>query len=494
MSTSNYKLLFKATGLFGMVEALRIFLRIGVNKFASTYLGLAGYGIVGLIENITQLISSLTSFGIQFTGVRAIAAQKNSDEVSLHKTIKFVTLFTIASGTLAAFISVVFAQQISKYAFKTTDYTIWFVILGVYFVCNSYVQGKTIILEGLQEVRKLLLLNVFVNIFGALVIVVCYYYFYLNGIVVAMVVTSALNAFIFWRGTQPYQLIKVTLNKEELQTNLKYFSKSGGLLAINTTIGLACFFLIRMFFKPIDNGHVLGYYHTGNTLMVAYVGIVFIAISKFYFPRLSQTLQQKQKEDGSLLVNNQLELCLLTLMPVLFLLYLIGKSCIELLFSTAFLPVYEILVFGLAAIFIKGINYVVGYMILSHNHIKTYFYINALSDVLNVVLTIAFYRWIGLYGIGLAILVNYSLSALYTLYYVKKSYDFKMNKQVKNLFMGLTFANIVVITAYFKTESLWFYVITFCVFMIALIYSAVKLDTYLFDGKTSKKIRSFFKK
>ena len=83
---------------------------------------------------------------------------------------------------------------------------------------------------------------------------------------------------------------------------------------------------------------------------------------------------------------------------------------------------------------------------------------------------------------------------LYTLYYVKKSYDFKMNKQVKNLFMGLTFANIVVITAYFKTESLWFYVITFCVFMIALIYSAVKLDTYLFDGKTSKKIRSFFKK
>lgn len=85
MSTSNYKLLFKATGLFGMVEALRIFLRIGVNKFASTYLGLAGYGIVGLIENITQLISSLTSFGIQFTGVRAIAAQKTAMKLAYTK-------------------------------------------------------------------------------------------------------------------------------------------------------------------------------------------------------------------------------------------------------------------------------------------------------------------------------------------------------------------------------------------------------------------------
>src|SRR5690554_8165062 len=83
MSNSNYKSLFKATGLFGIVEFIRLLLRIVVNKFASLYLGPAGVGLLGLIENTVQLIISFTSFGINFTGVREIAVNRLSSEGSL---------------------------------------------------------------------------------------------------------------------------------------------------------------------------------------------------------------------------------------------------------------------------------------------------------------------------------------------------------------------------------------------------------------------------
>lgn len=492
MSNSNYKSLFKATGLFGFVEIIRILLRIIVNKFASYYLGPVGMGLIGFIENTAQLIISLTNFGINFTGLREIASNRLS--TNLKHSIKLVNLFSLSTGFLAAIVTILFSTFLSKKTFGTDEYTIWFILLSVYFVCTSYVQGKIIMLEGLQELKKLILLNSVSNIVNTVIIIGCYYFYNINGIIIAMILTSVINLFIFWKGSLKYRTNDVKLSNREIEIKFKYFAKSGGLLALNACIGLLGFYLIRIYLKPIDNGIVLGYYQAGNILMVSYVGIIFIGINKFYFPKLAQTLREKSKKTINRLVNNQLELCLLILMPAILFLYFCGDFLIQLLFSAQFLPVYEILIFGLIAIIIKGFNYIVGYMILSNNNFKQFFYINALSDILNTFLTILLYKYVGLYGIGLAILVNYLLSAVYTYYYVKINYRFKLNMQSKKILLYAAVTSIILSTSYFYLDQLWYRLLTSVFLITSLIYSSFKLDEYLLDKLLLKKIKTLFKK
>jgi len=492
MADSNYKSLFKATGLFGIVEFIRILLRIIVNMFASKYLGPVGAGLIGLVENTAQLIISLTNFGLNFTGIREIASNKLSND--LQSSIKFINIFSLATGFLAAIISILFSTYLSILTFDTDKYSVWFVCLAIYFVCTSFVQSRTIILEGLQEIKKLLALNIITNVINVIIVIGCYYLYDIQGIILSMILTSVVNMILFWRGTQKYNINSVKIPKEELKKNFKRFTKSGTLLALNTCIGLLGYLLIRFYLKPIDEGVVLGYYHFGNVLMVSYVGILFIGINKFYFPKLAQALKSESKFETNKLVNNQLELCLLILMPAIFLLYFLGDFFIKILFSVEFLPVYKILIFGLVSITFRGFNYIVGYIILSHNNFKQYFYINALSDVVNVVFTIVFYKYIGLYGIGLAITINYTISAIYTYYYAKINYSFNLDKQSKKLFLFIIIACLIIILGYFYFNELAYRLSTFLFFIVSIIYSTYKLDKYLLDELLIRKLKSILKK
>lgn len=492
MADSNYKSLFKATGLFGIVELIRILLRVIVNMFASKFLGPVGTGLIGLVENTTQLIISLTNFGLNFTGIREIASNKLSND--LQSSIKFINLFSIVTGFLAAIVSILFSNYLSRLTFDTDKYSIWFICLAVYFVCTSFVQSRTIVLEGLQEIKRLLALNIITNVINVIIVIGCYYFYNIQGIILSMILTSVVNLILFWRGTQKYNIDSVKIPKEELKNNFKRFTKSGTLLALNTCIGLAVYLLIRYYLKPINEGVVLGYYHVGNILMVSYVGILFIGINKFYFPKLAQALKNEHKFKTNKLVNNQLELCLLILMPAIFLLYFLGDVFIKVLFSVEFLLVYKILIFGLVSIFFKAFNYIVGYLILSYNNFKQYFYINALSDILNIVFTIGLYKYIGLYGIGLAITINYILSAIYTYYYVKINYSFKLDKQSKKLFLSTIIACLIIILGYFYFNHLAYRLSTFLIFIVSFTYSAFKLDKYLLDELLARKLKAILKK
>lgn len=492
MSDSNYKSLFKATGLFGIVELIRILLRVIVNMFASKFLGPVGVGLIGFVENTTQLIISLTSFGLNFTGIREIASNKLSNE--LQSSIKFINLFSLATGFLAAIISILFSTYLSRGTFGTDKYSIWFVFLAVYFVCTSFVQSRTIILEGLQEIKKLLVLNIITNVINVVIIISCYYLYNIQGIILSMILTSAINMIFFWRGTKKYNISSVKIPKEELKNNFKRFTKSGSLLALNTCIGLSGYLLIRYYLKPIDEGVVLGYYHVGNILMVSYVGILFIGINKFYFPKLTQSLKTDNEFETNKLINNQLELCLIILMPAIFLLYFLGDIFIKLLFSVNFLPVYEILIFGLVSIFFRGFNYIVGYIILSHNNFKQYFYINAISDIFNILFTIVFYKYIGLYGIGLAITINYILSAMYTYYFAKINYSFNLEKQSKKLLLFTIISCLIIILCYFYFNELAYRLSTILFFVLSIIYSGFKLDKYLLNELLMRKIKSILNK
>ncbi len=483
----HYKTLFKATSLFGLVEILRLFLRIITNMAATHFLGTKGFGLLGLLENTVQLISSFFNFGINFTGVREISTIKENDEESA-KTIKAVTQFSLLTGFLSAVISIVFAYKLSFVTFKTTEYFYWFIALSVYFVATSYTQSRIIYLEGSQNFQKLLRINVIVNVLNTIIVLAAYYFFSTQGILMAMIVNS-LVALVFYSKLSSIPKTKIKLTTQDKKVYFKKFIKSGSLLALNTFIGFLCFFIIRSYFNNI-NPEVLSFYNASNLIIVAYLGIVFIAMGKFFFPKLSQSISDR---DLSIqLINNQLELSLLIILPAIVLIYAFSDFFIKVLFSSSFLPVNEILIFGLASIVFRSFNYAVGYLLLSHQNFKQYFYINAISDILNALLTILFYEKWGLIGIGFSIFINYLLSAIYIYYYTSKKYSFKITSFVKRQFFATFFIIFAIIVLSFILDKIYFSLIAGIIFLITAGYSVIKIDEYILDFKIRKKIKSLF--
>src|SRR5690554_1951200 len=277
----------------------------------------------------------------------------------------------------------------------------------------SGAQSKIIFLEGTQNFSKLIRINILINISNTVVILIVYYYFGINGIITAMVLNSLIS-FLLYSRLSNIPKTKVTLSSMEIKESFKKLAKSGGILSVNVFIGFLCFYLIRLYFKGVDSVY-LSYYHAGTIVLVSYLGMIFIAMGKFFFPKLTRTIEGKG--DYNLLINHQLEICLLIILPAILIVYSFGEFLISLLFSSEFKPVFQILIFGLAAIVFKGFNYSTGYLFLSNKNWKQYFIINALSDVFNVILTIWLFKEMQLYGIGLALLVNYILCAGYSYYF-----------------------------------------------------------------------------
>ncbi|MEG0931785.1 oligosaccharide flippase family protein [Algoriella sp.] len=483
----HYKTLFKATSLFGLVEILRLLLKIITNWAASNFLGTKGFGLVGLIENTVQLISSFSSLGINFTGVREIAVNKTND-VEFQKTIKAISQFSLFTGILSAIISIIFASRLSLETFKTTEYFYWFIALSVYFVATSYTQSKIIYLEGSQNFQKLVRINVIVNVLNSIIVLAAYYFFKTQVIIIAMIINSVIALF-FYTKLSNIPKTNVELTPTERKLYFKKFIKSGSLLALNTSIGLACFFIIRKYFVD-TNEEILSFYNAGNLIIVSYLGIIFIAMGKFFFPKLSQSA--KDHKLSNQLINNQLELSLLIILPAIILIYTFSDFFIKILFSSACLPVYKILIFGLISIVFRSFNYAVGYLLLSHQNFRQYFYINAVSDILNTVLTILFYEKWGLIGIGFSIFINYLFSSIYIYYYTNKKYSFKISNFVKNQFFITLIVISIILCTNFLLDKLYFTIISGIFFVISTIYSIKKIDEYILDFKIRNKFKSLF--
>jgi len=484
----HYKTLFKATSLFGLVEVLRMVLKIVTNIGASHFLGTKGVGVLGLIENTIQLISSFANFGINFTGVREIAVNKGGDKETFDKTVKAIGQFSILTGFVSGLVSVIFAYYLSLLTFKTPAYYYWFTALFVYFIFTSYTQSRIIYLEGTQNFQKLLRINVIANTINTVVVLLSYYFFRLEGIIVAIILNAILSWGIYTKlSNMPRHKVHFASGER-----LKYFSsfiKSGSLLALNTFIGFLCFYMIRLYFNN-TNADLLGYYHAGNIIIVSYLGLIFLAMGKYFFPKLSQS--SSDISESNELINNQLELSFLIILPAILIVYSFGHLLIRILFSTEFLPVYQILVFGLASIIFRGFNYAVGYLLLSHKNYRQYFYINAVSDFLNVVLTLFLYDKMGLYGIGLSILVNYVASSVYIYWYVNKKYYFKLSIQVKRLAIVVVAVVSCVILLYYVVSPSVFIIISGLISLLSVCYSLKKIDEYILDFRFQKKIKSLF--
>lgn len=462
--------IFKSISIFGSVQAIQMVCKIVSVKITTVILGPSGVGLIGLIDNVINLITQGSSFGIQTIGTQLIAKDRGNKSNQ-----KVLCLWMFICGLLAGLFCFIFSGFLSKITFDSDAYSLHFKALSVYFVFYAFINFSIIVLKGLNEIKKLVQYQIFSVVLISLSTIGCYLLWGIDGIFPAFIANSLVAFFIYFFYLWKLKLTQIDISKSEFLLQGKYLFSKGSLLALNGVFGLVCFFVIRLYLKQ-NNPEYLGFYEAANLYLISYFGIIFTSLASDYFPVLTNKFSQK--EDVNSYVNIQIQTSILISTPLILIMYSCYDFIIPLLTSKAFLPVKEILLFGLISILCKTINYPLGYIVLAIDDTKNYFYQNIIGDILNVILIFIFFHFFGLIGVGLAMFVQYFGFNFYLLHFVSKRKLFSLDsKSLSYIFWCFTFGFIMIGFEFlFGTHVILLYISKAIIALIGISYCIFELN------------------
>ncbi|WP_405380737.1 O-antigen translocase [Maribacter sp. LLG6340-A2] len=468
----------KATSIFGGVQVINILISIGRSKILAILLGPAGIGILGLIMSTTKLISSLTNFGLGISAVKEIAiAFELGDEKKLAKTLVIVNRWIWFTGLFGAILTLILSPWLSELTFGNKDYTIAFVWLSITLLLNQLTSGSFVFLQGLRKLKYLAKANVIGAALGLLVSVPIYYYLGVKGIVPAMICTSVLGFAVAYYFTKKIKTQPVPVSARETKKKGKNMLIMGFTLSISGIMVLGVSYVIRIFIN--NNGGVedVGLFNAGIAIISTYVGLLFTAMETDYFPRLSAVVHDNEK--AITLINQQAEIAMLILAPVLIVFLVFVELIITILYSSEFIPVKEMIYWAALGMFFKVAAWVVAFFFIAKGASKLFFWNELITNSYTLILNLVGYYYYGLAGLGISYMVSYFIYLIQIYVMTGKIYGFKFSSAIKRIFAIQFSLAIGCLLAAKLSTSPFNYGIGILFILISMYYSFKELDKRL---------------
>ena len=468
----------KATSIFGGVQVFNIIISIGRSKILAILLGPAGIGILGLIMSTTKLISSLTNFGLGISAVKEIAiAFELGDEKQLAKTIVIVKRWIWYTGLFGALLTILLSPFLSELTFGNKDYTVAFVWLSITLLLNQLTSGSFVFLQGLRKLKYLAKANVIGAALGLLVSVPIYYYLGVEGIVPAMIFTSILGFVVAYYFTRKVNNRTIAVTSNETITKGKGMLVMGFMLSISGIMVLGVSYVIRIFIN--NNGGVedVGLYNAGIAIISTYVGLLFTAMETDYFPRLSAVIHNDKKAIE--LINQQAEIAILILAPVLIVFLVFVDWIITLLYSSEFIPIKEMIYWAAIGMFFKVAAWVLAFFFIAKGASKLFFWSELVTNIYTLILNLVGYYYWGLTGLGLSYLISYFIYLIQIYTITRKIYNFSFSSAIIKIFLFQFSLAIICLIVAKQISSHWSYGIGTIFILISMYYSFMELDKRL---------------
>jgi O-antigen/teichoic acid export membrane protein len=246
-------------------------------------------------------------------------------------------------------------------------------------------------------------------------------------------------------------------------------------LGIMMSISMIAVYLVEFTVKSYINNYGgiddVGLYQAGWTLNVSYLGLVFAAMAKDYFPRISEKNANQQ-----LLVNQQAEIALLILCPMILFMLVFLPLGIKLIYSKDFLPIIPMTRLLLVGSLIKSGSWAISFTFLANGDGKTFLKNELGIKCVTLPSYLILYHFFGLIGIGVAYIFNYTVYFILVSIVAYKKYRFYYSKTFWSLLgVIMCFASCCLIISFFAPEKI-VYVIGSIVFMLSSLYCLNELN------------------
>lgn len=473
---SSYKQIMKATSIFGGVQVINIIIGIIRSKFIAVFLGPAGMGISGLLTSTTGLIAGLSNMGLGSSAVKNLAEAYNAE--SKDNFYKVVTIFKqliFFTGILGSLITLIFCKQLSLLAFGNDHYTMAFALLSITLFINQISIGQNAILQSTQQLKFLAKSGLIGSFLGLIISVPIYYFYKTEGIVAAIISSSVISLILTNYFTNKLAIKAIKIKSTEVIAEGRGMIKMGIMLSISGFIVLGASYIIRAYISNTGSLDDVGLYNAGFAIINSYVGMVFTAMATDYYPRLSAVASNNNLANK--LINEQGEIALIILAPILCTFVVFIQYVVILLYSEKFIAINGMIQWAALGMYFKAISWSIAFIMLAKGASKMFFWNELLANAYLLIFNIIGYKLGQLNGLGISFLVGYFVYFVQIYLVTNQYYGFKINNEFKKLFFIQFMLGVLCYLVIAFLKSPYNYLLGTIPLTASVIYSIILLNS-----------------
>lgn len=472
---AGYRNSFGSTLLFSGVQIYQIIIRIVRSKFVAMLIGPEGMGITSLLHSTTDLVSSTTNLGLSTSSVKTVsAAYTQGDQQRIAIIITVLRRLIFLTGFIGMLLCACLAPVWSQQSFGNDNYIMAFIFVSVVVLANQLNKGEMALLQGLRQKKTLAKANVIGQTVSLFITIPLYYLYGLKAIVWVLVLFSLMTYSISRFYTSKIKIEKVHVTWSQTFHVGSEMMKLGFYLSLQLILSHAVLYFVRNYVSHTGGIEEVGLYSAGTSIVNVYLGLVFSAIATSYFPQLAGTKTNEEMGDA---VKKQAEISVLMFAPIVVAFIIFIKPVIVALYSEKFLPIENMLYWAMGATLIKATGWAMSYTLLAKAKPAYFFYNELFAKFYTLPLTILGYKYFGLTGFGIALLIGYSIYLIQEMIVVKKLFGVYYNYSFWRLLLILhipIFASYLAKSFYSTVQVYLFGSIVFCVTFIYVFYELNK--------------------
>lgn len=447
--SGEYGRVVKYLGLLGGAQGVSLLVNLLRNKVASTLLGTIGLGLIGLYNRTVQMFSDCTNLSLSYSAVRKLSdTYENATDADVAHYVKVTRSIALLTGIIGMLLFVIFSPLVMEYISDGSNYSSWyFVALSPVVLFMAVSGGEVAVLRGVRQLNSLAIYTLWSSLVALFVALPMYFFFGVDGILPSILIIGLLQMLgvlynsvrLFGYRVAPFSLRLLRDGVEMLKLGAGY---------IYTTILTS--FSVWMIYSRISNiggDSELGLFSSGYLLLSMLPSVLFAALDSEYYPRLSGAFGNVKVRNT--MVNEQIEVHLLVQTPIILTAVTALPLLYPLLYSGEFVPAVTMTQIAMFGLLFHILTYPISFMPLSKGDVGVFILQETVYNVANVTFVITGYRYWGLEGIGVALLLArmLDLTVAFSISYFK--YGFRLSYcSKKYLFMNMTFALILLCSVF----------------------------------------------
>ena len=358
----NTEVLVKAANLNTANISVKIIAGVLISKFIAVFIGPEGMALIGNLRNFLSTIQSTAIAGLYNGMVKLIGKCKN-DVAALTNTLSTVFYLGFFSSIFLAFICYYNAEFINELIFLNNNYTYVIETMAIvlpFYALNMFAFS---IMNGFSKYRILLVINITGQILGLLVTLLLIKQENIDGALVAVVITPALNLLITivgiaFRKNLMAQIRITNINLSILKNLSPYM-----IMALVTSIALPIVYIIIRNYIISEIGiKEAGYWTAVTRVSDYYLMFINSLMALYILPRFAELKSRKEfrKEVFSFYK---------TVLPVfaiiLGIVYLGRSLLVTVLFTEEFRPIEDLFGYQILGDFMRVMSMVIAYKFLA---------------------------------------------------------------------------------------------------------------------------------
>lgn len=341
------------------------------NKVLALILGPSGIAITSQFLNFISIVTTFSTSATQ-NGVIKYISEEKGDDIKQKIAHHAITITIISSILLSIFVIATHTFW-NQFIFSETGYDFIIILFGLLIVLNGLNTTFISILNGYQEYKKLIKVNIITSLMSLVITLFLVYFYNLIGALISIsILQSIVFVYTFYALRNEKWLRSFSLNSTfEKKITLNLFSYSGIALVSLFALPIAQL-VVRNHIIQEQNITVAGLWDALNKVSGMVQMFIASTLGMYFFPKLSELTIKKD------IINETLKIIKIIILFFFFIIVatlLFHDFIITTLFSSKFTAVSHYLALQIVGDFLKMISWVFAYITLAKAKFKLFLFL-----------------------------------------------------------------------------------------------------------------------